>query len=180
MCVATVFPNCFLLGVDEVMKTLMMAALLAVVAIPAFAADEEPAQRGQGRLPALRFLNGIELTKEQKQQLREIRTELAPQLQEVTTKMQELVPAEKRQAAAQAVAKAKADGKMGKELKEIREAALGLNEAQLAQMAELTAKQKELSEKLKEKVMGILTDAQKEQIKAAAPPQRGNRQPAST
>lgn len=160
-------------------KTLMMAALLAVVAIPAFAADDEPAERGQGRMPALRFLNGIELTKEQKQQLRQIRTELGPELQEVTTKIQELVPAEKRQAAAEAVAKAKADGKKGKELKEVREAALGLNEAQQAQMTELTAKQKELGEKLKEKVMGILTDAQKEQIKAAETP-RGNRQPATT
>ncbi len=154
------------------MRTWMTLCALLLAPSLLWAQEERPEPRGGQGLPALRFLNDLELTQEQKQQVNRLRRELAPQIREVAGQVKAAIPESARKAAADAVAKAKAEGKRPREIAQIREQALGLTDEQKAQMAALQEKQQELNTKLKQQVMDILTDEQKAQLKPANRPER--------
>lgn len=144
-----------------------MAALCvfgALVAAPAFGADEKPAKGARaGGVP---FLKDIELTDDQKKQVAEVVKEFAPKIKEAREKADALVTPEARKAAEEKVAAAKGEGKKGKELNAIRLEALNLAPEKQKEHADAMAAMATITKERDAKIVTLLTDEQKKAVEA--------------
>jgi Spy/CpxP family protein refolding chaperone len=137
------------------LKTILLLALALAVAAPLAAADKKKKKPGKKAASAVRVPKGIELSDEQKQEVAALNTKYATQVAESRKKVGLTKP--QREARAEAVKKAKADGKKGKGLRAAVEAAVNMTDDQKAAAKQLRTLQAEIRKAL----MGILTDEQK-------------------
>jgi Spy/CpxP family protein refolding chaperone len=113
------------------------------------------------------MLRGLTLTEEQKTKVAELKKVYDPKLKENRTKFEGLMTDEQKKASREAMDKAKADGKKGKDIWEAGQAAAKFTPEQKAKLDEARKASQVLEKELHEKVVSILTPEQKEQLKKA-------------
>ena len=142
--------------------TILSACLLAVAFVaPAVAADKKKKKAPT----AVKVPKSIELTADQKTKLDALNNEFGPKLAECKKKANSIITADQKKARAEAMKKAKADGKKGKELKAAVNAVFALTADQKAQQAECKKAIGALNKEIKTKFVALLTDEQKAKIK---------------
>ena len=161
--------------VSVAMAGLMLALL---VLSPVMAADKAKKEKKAkpARMPgvaaASAALRGVTLTEEQKEKVKEIGTSFNEKLVAIQAKMNDGISPEAKKQRAEALAKAKAEGKTGKEL---REAVKGIGEPskeQKAAMKEVMEERKAVAKEMKDALLAILTDDQRAQVQAKAAPKK--------
>ena len=124
---------------------------------PAVAADKK-----KKKTPvAVKVPKSIELSAAQKTKLDALNKEFGPKLAECKAKAGSIVTKDQKKARVEALKKAKADGKKGKELRAAADAALALTADQKAQQAETKKAMMVLNKEIKTQFAAILTDEQK-------------------
>ena len=143
--------------------TILSACLLTV----AFAAPAVAADKKKKKAPtAVKVPKSIELTAEQKTKVEALNKEFGPKLAECRKKAASIITADQKKARAEAMKKAKADGKKGKELRTAVNAAVAITADQKAQQAECKKATSALQKQIRTQFAGLLTDEQKAKIKA--------------
>ena len=137
--------------------TILTACVLTLSFVaPAVAADKKK------KTPvAIKVPKSIELTADQKTKLDALNKEFGPKLAECKVKAGSIVTKDQKKARVEALKKAKADGKKGKELRAAADAALALTADQKAQQAETKKAVMALNKEIKTQFAAILTDEQK-------------------
>jgi len=143
----------------SVVRTLLTLALAVVIASPLLAAEgkrgKKPRQAPDPAAGILKSLEKAELTPEQVTKIKELVKGCAEKLKAAEEKIA-LTP-EQKKARQEAMAKAKADGKTGKEAKAAVDAAMNLTDAQKTAQKELD----ELRAGLRKEAAALLTPEQK-------------------
>ncbi len=149
------------------MRTVRIALTLALallIATPLLAQEKKKGKRGPGPggpggFDITRLLEKLNLTDDQKAEVKKIRDEFAPKVKEAR-KDAELTE-EQQKARKEAEAKAKEDGLRGQEARKAIQDAVKLTDKQ----AEANKKLRELMGEQMKKIQGVLTDAQKDEFK---------------
>jgi hypothetical protein len=139
--------------------------LIALIAAP-LAAQEEGKKKGRrtpaaggGEAQILKSLEQIDLSAEQKEQVKTILATYKPKLEEVAAAIK--ITPEQRRAAAEARKAATAEGKKGKQLQEAIQAAMKLSDDQIA----ARKKQQEVMQALRQEITKVLTAEQQEKFR---------------
>jgi hypothetical protein len=109
-------------------------------------------------------LEKANLTDEQKKQIDEIKAKYSAPVAEARTAINGVMTKEQRQARQAATAKAREEGKKGEELKAAVDASLTLSEEQKKSLADAEAKMKTLQTEIRQAVLAVLTDEQKQSL----------------
>jgi Spy/CpxP family protein refolding chaperone len=148
-----------------------LALVLALVVASPLLAKDEHKKKGEPKPPPCpaaqrvdSMVKGLTLTADQTTKLDALKKEFGPKLSASIKKSDVLTPDQKK-ARAEAAKAAKAAGKTGKEIHAAADAAAPITDAQKAQQADAQKQVKVLAKDLGEKVMAVLTPAQKEQLK---------------
>ncbi|MDP6905586.1 MAG: hypothetical protein QF406_14195 [Verrucomicrobiota bacterium] len=142
--------------------TILTACVLAVSFVtPVMAADKKKKKAPT----AVKVPMGIELTADQKTKLDALNKEFGPKLAECRKKAAGIITADQKKARAEAVKKAKADGKKGKEVQAAANAALAITADQKTQQAECKKAMQALNKEIKTQFAALLTDDQKAKLK---------------
>lgn len=107
----------------------------------------------------------ITLTDDQQTKLEALKKEHSPKLAELAKKLDDGITDDQKKARREAIAKAKADGKKGKEAQAEIEAALNLTDEQKKKRAETQPEMAKLQLSIKEQIHALLTDDQKTHYK---------------
>ena len=142
--------------------TILTACVLTLSFVaPAVAADKKK------KTPvAIKVPKSIELTAEQKTKLDALNKEFGPKLAEGRKKQASIITADQKKARAEAMKKAKADGKKGKELRAAVNAALAITADQKTKQAETKKAMGALQKEIRTQFAALLTDEQKAKLKA--------------
>jgi hypothetical protein len=142
--------------------TILTACVLAVSFVtPAMAADKK-----EKKAPtAVKVPKGIELTADQQTKLDALNKEFGPKLVECRKKAASIITADQKKARTEAMKKAKADGKKGKDLREAANAALAITADQKAKQAETKKAMGALNKEIRTQFAALLTDEQKAKLK---------------
>jgi Spy/CpxP family protein refolding chaperone len=132
------------------------------------AKDEKKAPPSPAAERIKRITKGLTLTGEQKAKLDATAKECDPKFVAMGKKLDVFTP-EQKKARNEAAKAAKADGKTGKELNAAVDAAVTLTDDQKDTLADARKEMGSLEKEFREKVMGVLTPEQQEQVKAAQP-----------
>lgn len=148
----------------KVLKSVLCLGLVLCLA-SAGVADEKKAKKG-GKAPAAtqRFLNGIELTAAQKEQVAALDKTLATEFQALNKQRAEILTETQRTAEREAQKSAKAAGKTPAEARKDIDAALQLTDEQKTKMAELQKKQQAFAAKTIDELKKILTPEQQQKL----------------
>lgn len=152
----------------NVLKSLTVFALAALLASPVWAADEaKKKDKGIDGAVARVFKlpETITLTAEQQTKLGEVKKEFESKVKEVITKQHDILTPEQRKAKAEATKAAKEAGKKGKDAQADIDAAVKLNDEQKKKTEEVGKELKELNHQIREKISTFLTTEQKAQLK---------------
>lgn len=154
---------------------LLSVTVGCVLASSLFAADEQPAAKGKKKAKkapatpaAFKLPDAIQLTAEQQTKVDELKTEYSDKLREATQKVNDVYTAEQLAALQAARKTAVAEGKKGKELKAAVEAAVQLSDEQRKKRDEAQTQLSALQKEVRQKLVALLTDEQKEHIKVKA------------
>ena len=157
------------------MRVFLRAAvsLGLMVAVTLSATPAEAAKEGKGKKkgadgansPVFAIPKEITLTAEQQAKLDEIKKEQGPKISELTKKIDSLLTDEQKAARKEAAAKAKAEGKKGKEAAAAIDEALKLTDDQKKLRAEVQPELAKLQKSIKEQIHGLLTEEQKAHYK---------------
>lgn len=152
-------------------RTVLMLALVLVMATALAAAPKKGKAKREKKAPPCpaaqrveRMLSGVTLTDDQKDKIKEIAKEFGPKLMEVMKKMDVFTP-EQKKARGEAAKEAKAAGKKGKDFQQALEAAVTLTDEQKKKIAEARKEMAPLEKELRQAVLGVLTDEQKQTLK---------------
>jgi hypothetical protein len=151
--------------VKSLLRCLSVAALALGFAV-AVSAEEKKAEDKKA-VPfanVFTFPKTITVDADQQKKLDALKTEYTPKLEELKKKMDTILTADRVKAQKEAIDKAKADGKKGKELSEAGQAALKLSEAETKDLAELKTAQGKLMGEINKKKTELLTDEQKKAL----------------
>ena len=144
----------------KIITILTACVLTASFVAPAVAADKKK------KTPvAIKVPKSIELTAEQKTKLDALNKEFGPKLAECRKKQAGIITADQKKARAEAMKKAKADGKKGKELRAAVNAALAITADQKTKQAETKKAMAALNKQIKTQLAALLTDEQKAKLK---------------
>jgi Spy/CpxP family protein refolding chaperone len=151
----------------HVLKTMIVLALVVAVAAPLSAADDakekKKPRKGQGN-PAVAAmmtkLKAVELTDDQEAKIKEVAASFTGKFKDAQAKLSEVLGPDQRKARADAMKKAREDGKKGKELQEAAYAALNLDADKLAELKKQEAAIKELQTGFTAAVREVLTAEQ--------------------
>ena len=135
---------------------------MASFVAPAVAADKKKKKAPT----AVRVPKTVELTADQKTKLDALNKEFGPKLAELRKKQASIITADQKKARAEANKKAKADGKKGKELRDVVNAAFAITADQKAQQAETKKAMGALQKEIRTQFAALLTDEQKAKLKA--------------
>jgi hypothetical protein len=156
-------------------RSVLILVMALLIASPLLAADKKRGAKKAPPCPAAqraeKMLEGVTLTADQKAKLAEVTKECGPKLAECMKKMNVLTPDQKK-AQEEATKAAKAAGKSGKELFAAVAASVKLTDEQKAKMAEARKEMAPIEKDLREKVLAILTDDQKAQVKKNLAPKK--------
>jgi gas vesicle protein len=156
------------------MRTARLALLvtLALMITGSVLAADKKAEKKAPPCPAAqrieRWTQGLTIADEQKPKFAELCKEFGPKMKDVMKKNQDVLTPEQKKAQAEAVKAAKEAGKKGKEIDAAIAAVVTLTDEQKAQRAEIKKEMGGLEKELRGKLMDVLTDEQKEQIKKKA------------
>ena len=114
-----------------------------------------------------RMLKSLNLTDEQKAKLAELKKEYAPKFKEAAGKLEGILTAEQKKARDEAVKTAKEAGKKPGEVWRAGMEAVKLTDDQKAKLKDARTAMQDLRKEVHEKVMGLLTPEQKEELKKA-------------
>ena len=128
---------------------------------PAVAADKKKKKAPT----AIKVPESIELTADQKTKVDALNKEFGPKLAECRKKAASIITADQKKAKADAMKKAKADGKKGKELRAAVNAALAITADQKTKQAETKKAMAALNKEIKTQFAALLTDEQKAKLK---------------
>lgn len=156
----------------NVLRTLTLAALLGGLALPLAAAPPEDGKKKDDKAAAepanmYKLPDTVVLTDEQNAKLAEVKKEYVPKFQALSKKGNDVLTKEQRKARREAQAKAKEEGKKGKELQAAVDAAVMLSDEQKKQMDEVKAETADLKAEMEAKVVAFLTPEQKAQVEEA-------------
>jgi len=141
--------------------TILSACLLTVAFVaPAVAADKKKKTSVAVKVP-----KSIELTADQKTKVEALNKEFGPKLAECRKKAASIITANQKKARAEAMKKAKADGKKGKELRAAVNAAVSITADQKTQQAECKKAMGALNKEIRTQFAALLTDEQKAKLK---------------
>ena len=142
--------------------TILTACFLAVAFVaPAVAADKK-----KKKVPnVVRVPKTIELTADQKTKVEALNRQFGPKLAGCKKKANSIITADQKKARTEAMKKAKADGKKGKELRAAVNAAVAITADQKAQQAECKKAMGALNKEIRTQFASLLTDEQKAKIK---------------
>lgn len=150
----------------QIMKRVLCLGLMLTLATSGVA--DEPKQKGKkgGKAPAAtqRFLNGIELTAAQKEQVAALDKTLAADFQALNKQRAEILTDTQRTAEREAQKNAKAAGKTPAETRKAVDEALKLTEEQKTKMADLQKKQQAFAAKTIAELKKILTPEQQAKL----------------
>ncbi len=118
-------------------------------------------------------LDGLDLNDEQKAKVKEIVAQHTTKIADAQKKVTALLTPEQRKARQEAAAKAKADGKKGKEAADAVNAALNLSADDKAKLDAANKEAADVVAEMRKAVAGVLTDAQKEKAGLNAPAGKG-------
>jgi hypothetical protein len=139
-----------------------------VVAAP-LAAQEKGKKKGQAAEPAaFQLPDTIQLSADQQAQLNALKKEYGPKLQALQKRVSDVFTQEQRKARREATKAARDAGKKNKEIRQAADAAVTLTAEQQKQLDAAEAEQQKLSKEVRGKVEGLLTDAQKAELKTKA------------
>ncbi len=108
------------------------------------------------------WLDGVDLTAEQKEKVEALKLEVGRKLAEVNKKIQELFTQEQRKLRAEIATKGKAEGKTPQEIRKLQDEAVELTPEQKEKFAELMGMRREIHEQLAKRLLDILTPEQKQ------------------
>ena len=155
----------------SVAKNLLLMVLVLAVAAPLAAEDKK--KKKPGKRPAARsriqIPKGVELSAKQKEKVEALRKEYGPKF--VALRKKQALSKDVRGARAEAIKKAKAEGKKGKELRAAVAAAVRLTDEQKAAQAKMRALQKEI----RAAVMALLTDEQRAKLSKRGGKKKGEK-----
>lgn len=156
----------------RILSTILTLVVALTIAGNLSAGEKKAGKRAEKKaaewkVPAV--LKDLTLTDQQKEEIKKLDKEFAPKRAEITKKMQSILTEDQKKAQAEAQKQIKAEGKKGKEAKETLEAAVKLDDKQKEAMAEARKELGAVSKEFMDKVKGLLTDEQKEQLKKAHP-----------
>jgi Spy/CpxP family protein refolding chaperone len=148
-----------------------LAMCLVVLAVGNLMADDPappnttPSKRGprMGMGP-LEFIQGLDLTDDQKAKLSSLREEYRPKFKETSEKMAALYTPEQKQALKDALKSLRGSGKDPQEIRKAIEEAVKPTPEQQTKMAEIRKEIEGVQKELREKVMALLTPEQKEMV----------------
>jgi Spy/CpxP family protein refolding chaperone len=174
------------LSVEEEMKmkaarialSLVIALVIAGTALADGKGKDKPKADGKGPAKkaqaAFPMLEGLKLTDGQKAKVEALRKEIDTKRAEIQKKMGSILTAEQKKARQDAEKAAKTAGKKGKEFHDAVEAAVKLTDDQKAKMAAAKKEMDGLQKQIRDKIDGILTPEQKEQLKKAHAAKKGD------
>ena len=144
--------------------------LIAVVASPLMAApDKKKDKKGhKAHDPSAKILKNVQLTDAQKEQIKKITAEHQGAIKGAKVGL----TADQKKARAEAIKKAKAEGKKGKELKAAADAAAALSDEQKEALKKVGAAMKAY----RVAILAVLTDEQKASLKGRKKP-KGDKKP---
>ena len=151
-------------------RTLSCAGLMIAFTLSAGSADaakEKGKKKGAegAASPVFTIPKEITLTADQQAKLDEIKKEKGPKIADLTKKLDSVLTDEQKSARKEAVAKAKTDGKKGKDAAAAVDEALKLTDEQKKHRSELQPELAKLQLSIKEQIHGLLTDDQKTHYK---------------
>ena len=146
-------------------KSLIVLGLLAGVAGSVQAAEKAKKAKKDPTAASFKLPPAITLTDEQQTKLEEVKKEYSPKVSELLDKTNGILTAEQKQARADAVKAAKAEGKKGKDLTAAGEEAMKLTDDQKQQMASVDKDLQALNKEIRGKITEFLTDEQKTALK---------------
>lgn len=118
------------------------------------------------------FPKGIELSAEQNQQVEALKKEYAARLEAAQKKVDAIMTPERQQIVAEAIKKAKADGKKGKEVKQLEVDALKLRAEEQETLKSAKEELGVILKEIQQKKIGLLTAEQKEGLKKQPKPKK--------
>ena len=151
------------------MRSLLRCLSVAALALGFAVAVSAEEKKAEDKKPTpfatvFTFPKTITVDADQQKKLDALKTEYTPKLEELKKKMDTILTADRVKAQKEAIEKAKADGKKGKELSEAGQAALKLSEAETKDLAELKTAQGKLMGEINKKKTELLTDEQKKAL----------------
>ena len=165
-------------------RTLLVVAVALLIATAAVA-QEQPKKKGRrGKLgptaqAVMRLhrlheaLGELDLTQEQKEELKKLRETLGPKGKEILGKMEDVLTEEQKIAGDEAMREVKESGKKGRALFVAIEAALKLTDEQKEKMDKIAPEVSALQRQAMKEIRGILTPEQQEKLKEKMqPPKR--------
>lgn len=165
----------------KVARILLSMGLVLAMMLP-LKAEDKPARRGQlspvsqamMRMQGLhKALEGLELTDDQEAAVKKMHEELGPKMKANFEKIGAILTEDQREKAEAAAKEAKEAGKEGRAFFMALESSVELTEEQQAKMADLGKELQAFQREVMKKSLSILTDEQKEQLKAKMAPARG-------
>lgn len=161
------------------MKRLQMIVavlLMVLVASPALAEDKAKKEKKAKQAPmpgvavAMGVLRGVKLTDEQKEKVTKIGESFNEKIVAINTKLAAVEPAEAKKARQEAMAKAKAEGKQGKDLRDALKAAGGeFSKEQKEAMKAVQEERKAAMKEMKDALLAVLNDDQRAALSTPAP-----------
>lgn len=158
-------------------------ALVLSVTLSAEEKKKEDKKPQEGKKPAVNLpapLNAVKppLTEEQLKKVAGVQKEFAPQMAELTKKLNAIMTPERKKAREAAIKQANTDGKKGKEAEAIVQAAVKLTDEEAKSIKEIQGNLKKLNDEAAAKRFEILTDEQKASVKKPAPAKDKKPEPA--
>ncbi|HVX60852.1 MAG TPA: hypothetical protein VHC19_09625 [Pirellulales bacterium] len=142
-----------------------VASALLGAAVQAAPKAGKKGKKVQATPAAFKLPDAITLTAEQQAKVDELKTEYAGKLQDAMKKVNDIYTPEQRKALREARKTAAAEGKKGKQLKQAVDAAVEISADQKQTLADAQKELASLQKEVREKVVALLTDEQKQHIK---------------
>lgn len=153
-------------------RMVLILAVAVLIASPLLAKEAKKKAAKPAPCPAdqylTRMLADVTLTAEQKTKIDALKKEFGPKIMEARKKVDAVLTADQKKARGEAMKKAKADGKTGKEAAAAVAAAMKLTDDQKAKQAEAQKAVSALTKELDKAARDLLTPEQKASLKKKA------------
>jgi uncharacterized coiled-coil protein SlyX len=158
----------------QIWKSLVCLGLVMTLSVTGAADEKKTAQKGKRTpAPTQRFVNGMELTADQKEKVAALDKELTPEFQKIQKTRGEILTETQKTAEREAQKSAKASGKPPAETRKAVDEALKLTDEQKTKLSELQKIQQAFTAKAIDGLKKILTAEQQEKLPKVAAKGKG-------
>ncbi|MGH7138305.1 MAG: hypothetical protein ACREHD_21355 [Pirellulales bacterium] len=156
---------------SRLVRSTTCCAMILFLAASILAGDKAKPKKGKkakaAAVPAaFKLSDGITLTADQQAKLDDMKTQYATKLADAQKKISDVYTEEQRARQTTARRDAMTAGKKGKELKAAVDAAVELTDEQQKKLADAQKEQKQLTKEVRKQVTALLSDEQKQKLKA--------------